>query len=207
MNYYKAEATGAIYYPIIGDFIGALKGRAGYISGYGGDEIRLSDRFFEGASTFRGFDVAGIGPRVLVGIDGPNGVLVPVLDPRNGNFQARAIGGKVYAIGSAEILLPLPLPDEYGIRAVLFSDFGTVGLVDDTAKLLNNDPINFLDFDGDGIAETAPVQDGLGLRVTAGVSVSWDSPFGPIRFDFAKILRQEEYDQVEGFRFSAGTSF
>ncbi|NOX95135.1 MAG: outer membrane protein assembly factor BamA [Alphaproteobacteria bacterium] len=207
VNYYKAEATGAIYHPIIGDFIGALKGRAGYISGYGGDEIRLSDRFFEGASTFRGFDVAGLGPRVLVGVDGPNGVLVPVNDPRNGNFQARAIGGKVYAIGSAEILLPLPLPDEYGIRAVLFSDFGTVGLVDDAAKLLNNDPANFLDFDGDGIAETAPVQDGLALRVTAGVSVSWDSPFGPIRFDFAKILRQELYDQVEEFRFSAGTSF
>ncbi|MBL4620212.1 MAG: BamA/TamA family outer membrane protein, partial [Marinicaulis sp.] len=158
-------------------------------------------------STFRGFDVAGLGPRVLVGVEGPNGVLVPVADPRNGNFQARAIGGKVYAIGSAEILLPLPLPEEYGIRAVLFSDFGTVGLVDDAAKLLNADPINFLDFDGDGIAETAPVQDGLALRVTAGVSVSWDSPFGPIRFDFAKILRQEQYDQVEEFRFSAGTSF
>ncbi len=207
VNYYKAEATGAVYHPIIGDFIGALKGRAGYISGYGGDQIRLSDRFFEGASTFRGFSVAGLGPRVLVSADGPNGVKVPVEDPRNGNLQARAIGGKVYAIGSAEILLPLPLPAEYGLRAVLFSDFGTVGLVDARDRLLNNDPLNFLDLDGDGIAETAPVQDGLALRVTAGVSVSWDSPFGPIRFDFAKILRQEVYDQVEEFRFSAGTSF
>jgi outer membrane protein insertion porin family len=210
VNYYKAEATGAIYHPIIGDFIGSLKGRAGYIDGYGGDEVRLSDRFFEGASTFRGFNVAGIGPRFLTGTrlnpNDPNSVLVPRID-RNGNLIGQAIGGKVYAIGSAEILLPLPLPEEYGIRAVLFSDFGTVGLVDESIRALNNDPSRFLDLDGDGIAETAPVQDALALRVTAGVSVSWKSPFGPVRFDIAKILRKEEYDRVQGFRFSAGTSF
>jgi outer membrane protein insertion porin family len=210
VNYYKAEATGAIYHPIIGNFIGSLKGRAGYIDGYGGDEVRLSDRFFEGASTFRGFNVAGIGPRFLTGTrlnpNNPNSVLVPQID-RNGNLVGQAIGGKVYAIGSAEILLPLPLPEEYGIRAVLFSDFGTVGLVDESIRALNNDPSRFLDLDGDGIAETAPVQDALALRVTAGVSVSWKSPFGPVRFDIAKILRKEEYDRVQGFRFSAGTSF
>ena len=53
----------------------------------------------------------------------------------------------------------------------------------------------------------APVQDDFSLRVSAGVSVSWDSPFGPVRFDLARVIRKEEYDQTEGFRFSAGTNF
>lgn len=210
VNYYQAEFNGAWYHPIIGDFIGSIKGRAGYIDGYAGDTVRLSDRFFEGASTFRGFEVAGVGPRYLVGstqIDPNRPELGMNPQTRNGRLLGQSIGAKIYAIGTAEVLLPLPLPDQYGIRAALFSDFGTVGSVDSATKALNDDPRFYVDLDGDGIAETAPIQDDLALRATAGVSVSWDSPFGPVRFDFAHILMKEEYDRTEGFRFSAGTSF
>jgi len=216
VNYYQGEVTGAIYQPLLIGLVGALKGRAGYIEGYGGDDVRLSDRFFEGASSFRGFEVAGVGPRfITVGQAGQ-----PIIDPdtgevtgqtvlrdRDDNIFSQSIGAKAYAIGSAEILIPLPLPEEYGIRASIFSDFGAVGLVDDSTKILNSDPTLFLDTDGDGIGDLAPVQDDFAFRVTAGVSISWDSPFGPVRFDFAEILRQEEYDRTEGFRFSAGTNF
>ncbi|MEZ5922369.1 MAG: BamA/TamA family outer membrane protein, partial [Parvularculaceae bacterium] len=109
-----------------------------------------------------------------------------------------------------------------GIRTSIFSDFGIVGLVDESNKLLNADtrffvnPVtgNYCVSDilsnptSPGLANCiAPIQDDLGLRVSAGVSVSWDSPFGPVRFDFAKVLRKEEYDRTQGFRFSAGTSF
>jgi outer membrane protein insertion porin family len=210
VNYYQTEASGAYYHPLIGKFVGVLKGRAGYIDGYAGDDVRLSDRFFEGAASFRGFEVAGVGPR-----------RVTVFDQRRNRPDGQSIGGKVYAIGTVEILLPLPLPKEYGIRAALFTDFGTVGLVDEATKLQNTNSLLFVDvplLDADGapvlddmgiaiVTSLAPVQDALALRVTAGVSVSWDSPFGPVRFDFAEVLRKEIYDQTEGFRFSAGTSF
>ncbi len=208
VKYYQGEVTGAVYRPLLFGLVGALKGRAGYIEGYGGDDVRLSDRFFEGANSFRGFEVAGVGPRFIspqdsnFAIDG----IQPGLD-RDGNIFSQAIGAKAYAIGTAEILIPLPLPEEYGLRAALFSDFGAVGLVDDATKILNSDPMLFLDTDGDGIGDLAPVQDDFAFRLTAGVSVSWDSPFGPVRFDFAEIIRKEEYDRTEGFRFSAGTSF
>lgn len=211
VNYYQTEVNSAIYKPLIGKFVGALKARAGYIDGYGGDPVRLSDRFFEGASTFRGFEVAGVGPRYVIGgapiddTDLSRGLTV--LRDNDMNLRSQSIGGKVYAIGSAEILIPLPLPPEYGIRMALFSDFGTVGSVDPSTKALNSNPNFFVDVDGDGIAELAPVQDDLAIRVTAGVTVAWDSPFGPVRFDIAEILVQEEYDRTEGFRFSAGTSF
>ncbi|NOX83150.1 MAG: outer membrane protein assembly factor BamA [Alphaproteobacteria bacterium] len=211
VNYYQTEVSGAYYHRLIGKFVGVLKGRAGYIDGYGGDDVRLSDRFFEGASSFRGFEVAGVGPR-----------FVTRFDSRRNRPDGQSIGAKAYAIGTVEILLPLPLPKEYGIRAALFSDFGTVGLVDESTKFINGDTSLFLDvplLDADGVqvlddmgnaiilTTLAPVQDALALRVSAGVSVSWDSPFGPVRFDFAKVLRKEIYDQTEGFRFSAGTSF
>jgi outer membrane protein insertion porin family len=196
VKYIRTEASGAIYRPLVGGFIGKLQLRGGYIDGFSGDAVRLQDRFYEGADTFRGFEVAGVGPRYL-----QQGVT-----SRDGRIFGQAIGAKIYAIGTAEIKIPLPLPKEYGIRTSIFSDFGTVGLVDEGNKFLNGDTSFWVDPDGDGIFEK-PIQDDLSLRVTAGVSVSWDSPFGPVRFDFAKVLRKEDYDRTEGFRFSAGTSF
>lgn len=197
VNYHRTEFSGAYYKRLWRGFIGAMKLRGGYVDGFAGDDVRLSDRFFEGASTFRGFEVAGVGPRFI-----QRGARLN----RDGEIIGQSIGGKIYAIGTTEILLPLPLPKEYGIRAALFSDYGTVGLVDDSTKALNENLDFWVDPDGDGIF-IKPVQDDLSLRVSAGVSVSWDSPFGPVRFDIAKVLRKEEYDRTEGFRFSAGTNF
>jgi outer membrane protein insertion porin family len=210
VNYYRAEVTASVYHPLFGDFIGALKGNAGYIQGYAGDDVRLSDRFFIGGGNFRGFEPAGVGPRFLTSFS------------QKGDPTGQSIGAKFYAVGSVEILLPLPLPEEYGIRAALFSDFGTVGLVDDSVKAINAVPAFafevplrdaagniVVDQNGNAIIESvlAPIQDDLALRISAGVTVSWDSPFGPIRFDIARVVKKEFYDQTEGFRFSAGTVF
>ncbi len=205
VNYYQAETSAAYYRPLIAGFVGSLRGRAGWIDGYAGDEVRLSDRFFEGASSFRGFEVAGVGPRYIQ------------FRNNDGRLDGQSLGGNAYAIGTAEILIPTPLPAEYGIQVSLFSDFGAVGLLDDSAKLLN-DPqfadrfieggsLFNLDFDGNGEPDILPVQDAFSLRASAGVSVSWNSPFGPVRFDFAEVFMKEDYDQTEGFRFSAGTNF
>lgn len=204
VNFYRTEGVATYYKPIYKGFVGKLQFRGGFINGFAGDEVRLQDRFFEGAGSFRGFEVAGVGPRFLTG-----GGL-----SQDGNFFGQAIGAKIYGIGTAEVIVPLPLPKEYGIRASIFSDFGTVGLVDDEDKLIN-DNINFFVNPETGLLCSsspssnciAPIQDDLSLRVTAGVSVSWDSPFGPVRFDLAEVFIREEFDQTEGFRFSAGTQF
>jgi outer membrane protein insertion porin family len=195
VQYLRTEATGAIYRRLFGGFIGKLQLRGGYITGFGGDDIRLQDRFYEGADSFRGFEVAGVGPRYIQ----PGEVA-------SNRRLGQSIGAKIYAIGTAEIKIPLPLPKEYGIRTSIFTDFGTVGLVDESNKVLNDNLALWVDPNGDGIFEK-PIQDDLSIRATAGVSVSWDSPFGPVRFDFAKVLRKEDYDRTEGFRFSAGTTF
>lgn len=138
----------------------------GYIVGYGGHKVRLNDRFFKGASSFRGFETAGVGARDTLTND--------------------ALGGEVYGIGSAALSFPLGLPEEFGILGSLFTDFGTVGKVDD---------------------DNLGVRDDLSLRASVGVGVYWDSPFGPVRIDFAIPIMKEDYDQSQAFRFSAGTRF
>ncbi|ADM08566.1 outer membrane protein [Parvularcula bermudensis HTCC2503] len=199
VNYLQSTARGSLYRPLPLDFVGALKFDVGYIDGFGDDGVRVSDRFFKGGNRgFRGFDVAGVGPRYFEPGATVNGVTQAGFD--------RAIGAKAYAIGTVEAVLPLPLPPQYGIRAALFSDFGAVGVVDEDDKLLNNDPVNFVDFDDDGIPDP-PVQDDFSMRATAGLSINWRSPFGPVQIDLAEAIQKEEYDETQVFRFSAGGAF
>ena len=51
------------------------------------------------------------------------------------------------------------------------------------------------------------IRDDLSLRASAGISIFWKSPMGPIRFDFSKVLAKEAYDRPETFRFSTSTRF
>jgi outer membrane protein insertion porin family len=83
------------------------------------------------------------------------------------------------------------LPDELGIKTALFTDVGTVGLVADK-------PV---------CSPFSCIKDDMSLRASAGLSVYWNSPFGPVRLDFSQVLNKEDYDQTESFRFSAGTKF
>jgi outer membrane protein insertion porin family len=97
-----------------------------------------------------------------------------------------ALGGEAYVIGTASLSFPLGLPEEFGMLGAIFADVGAVGMVDDSRP---------------------DVRDDFALRLSVGVGVYWDSPFGPIRIDFANPLIKQDYDQEEAFRFSAGTRF
>ena len=97
-----------------------------------------------------------------------------------------ALGGNYFYRGSAEMSFPLGLPKELGIRGHAFSDFGSL-----------------YDLDESG----ANIVDESSLRATAGVGLSWRSPLGPIRIDFALPYLKEDYDEEEHFRFDFGTRF
>lgn len=177
VKYIRSELEGGWYYGFNKDFVLSLSGSSGYISGWGNDVVRINDRFYKGGNSFRGFRVAGIGPR----------------DTSYG--RSDALGGEAYAIGSAELTIPTFIPQQYGIRASVFTDVGTLGILDDKIKIGT---------DGKPIPG---IYDDLSLRASAGLSVFWRSPMGPIRFDFSQILQREDYDRVETFRFSQTTKF
>jgi outer membrane protein insertion porin family len=188
VHYLRTELDGGIYYGL--PWQGwRLSGRmnAGYIFGWAGDDVRINDRFFKGGSSFRGFDVAGLGPRQLL-VDDVTGEIVT---------RGDAIGGNAYAIGTIQLDVPLPLPDSYGLGAALFTEFGTLGIVDAASR-------RTVDLPG---ASRIIVEDEASLRAVAGVSVFWDSPFGPVQFDFSHPFVYEEYDRLEEFRFSTRTRF
>jgi len=44
-------------------------------------------------------------------------------------------------------------------------------------------------------------------RMTAGIGVNWNSPFGPFRIDFAQTIRKVEGDDERRFTFNVGTQF
>ncbi len=107
-----------------------------------------------------------------------------------------------------ELTVPTFLPEQYGIKAALFTDVGTAGKLDKVDKLCSATP-----FDATAAAACPPgtldpmIKDNLGLRASAGLSVFWRSPMGPIRFDFSHVLAKESYDKTELFRFSTTTNF
>jgi outer membrane protein insertion porin family len=187
VNYLRTEIEGGVYYGLPYGFRATFRGNAGLISGWGGDSVRINDRFFKGGSSFRGFDVAGIGPRQLL-VDDVSGVTID---------EGDAVGGNAFAIGTIQLDVPLPVPESFGLGSALFVDFGTLGYLDAANRAT-------VDLPG---STRLIVDDSASLRVAAGVSVFWDSPFGPVQFDFAQPLQHEDYDQTEEFRFSTRTQF
>ncbi len=102
-----------------------------------------------------------------------------------------AVGATAYIFGTSELSFPNGLPEALGIRTSVFVDGGYIGISDYDRSL----------FPGSNIV------DDFAPRASVGLSLYWQSPFGPIRLDFANVLLDEPYDEKEAFRFSAGTSF
>ena len=44
-------------------------------------------------------------------------------------------------------------------------------------------------------------------RISVGIGVNWNSPFGPFRIDFAKTLLKVDGDVTKSFTFNVGTQF
>lgn len=99
-----------------------------------------------------------------------------------------ALGANRYFIGTTQVALPLGIPKEVGMRANAFIDFGVLG-------------------DTDVVSSSSQIVDDMAFRATYGLSIAWRSPFGPVRFDFARPIVKEDYDETRFFRFTIGTSF
>ncbi|QYJ00353.1 outer membrane protein assembly factor BamA [Thalassovita mediterranea] len=196
VQYIRTETSAAAYRGIFKGVRASVRLSGGLIEPFGNDDgIRINNRFFRGGSTFRGFDVAGLGPRQIVREFDEDGNEVRL-------FKGQSQGGKAYYQATAELTVPNFLPEEYGIDTALFVEAGSVGMLDD----VDVDPTTEVQCRV-GVLCIQSTPTGMGLRATAGLSVGWDSPFGPIRFDFSQIIRKEEYDRTETFRFSTSTRF
>nr|WP_246034482.1 outer membrane protein assembly factor BamA [Qipengyuania marisflavi] len=259
VKYLKMRSRMGKYWPVLGDFIFSVTAEGGWIKGLennnipGSDDIRLTDRFFLGEPQIRGFDIRGVGPRVirLDYIDDDNDPATPnvpeSIDAALSGDQRSddAIGGKAYYLGRAELEIPLGSgARNLGLRPSIFLDVGSLFGVQrpilqdfpNGAQATDaNGQLLFIqagvDEDGDPIttlvtSPTAPdgtpnarsvipntffkevfVGDTISPRISAGIGVNWNSPFGPFRIDLAYAIKSAVGDDTKLFSFNVGTQF
>ncbi len=104
-----------------------------------------------------------------------------------------ALGGKYYVAGTVEGQFPFPvLPEELGLSGAVFADAGSLWGIDGDLSDVIGDTVQSEDFD---------------LRASVGIGVLWQSPFGPLRADFAWPVLKNDVDETQLFKLSGGTSF
>ncbi len=126
--------------------------------------------------------------RFQIGSDIIRGFTPDGIGPREVNGAINdALGGNMYVVARFEAEFPLGLPEEYGISGGLFYDVGSVWGLDQT-----NANVLYEDFS---------------LRHSIGASLFWDTPVGPLRFNFAKALKKEAFDEEQQFNITISTKF
>lgn len=188
VSYLKTTGDVKLYTPVVSDIVGVLRLQGGVLTDTG-KGIRMLDHFQMGPNLVRGFAPVGIGPR----------------DITVGTYND-ALGGTKYWGASAELQMPFWfLPKEIGLKGAVYADAGSlfdyqgatslVGGCGGTA--IQNAQNQCLTIGGDN---------GL-IRTSVGVGLIWQSPFGPLRFDYAVPLTKGANDRTQEFRFGGGTSF
>jgi outer membrane protein insertion porin family len=233
-KYFRLRGRAAQYFDIGSGFVFSLSAEGGVIKGLkdrpglGVDDVRLTDRFFVGEGQIRGFDIRGIGPRVLRQPIDPT-TKQPITE--RDRVQDDALGGNAFYIGRAELEIPLGSgARELGLRPSVFVDVGALFNVADPPLINAPNGVNIYQQTVNGVTtqttsptapngsantlvrEIAPFReiflgDTASPRVSVGVGVNWNSPFGPFRIDFAKVLKSAEGDDVKSFSFNVGTQF
>lgn len=220
-DYFKINLDTKWYFPLTRDQRWTVLTRfeAGYGNGYGsinGNEQLLP--FWEnfragGSDTLRGFENNIVGPRavfrqptIIPGTPSPvGGGAGCCLGPDHDIITAsrRSVGGNAIALAGIELIVPTPFLDESYSNSVRSSFFVDAGNVWDTEFDLD---------DYKELAETefnkiADYSDVGRYRASAGLSIQWLSPMGPMIFSFAKSLKDEEGDDTKFFSFNIGSTF
>jgi outer membrane protein insertion porin family len=212
VSYLRTTTDWRFYYELYSDVVAMFRGQAGYIVGVGNQEaldpngnivtlpgLRMLDHFFMGPNLVRGFATAGIGPRDLT--VGTN------LD---------ALGGSMYWGTTFELNMPIwGLPKDIGVRWAVFADAGSLW----NYQGPNQQQLQQI-FSGLTIN---PSDDSMRVRASVGIGLLWDSPFGPLRIDYAHALLKEDCpnllvplgpanpatqcDKLQAIRFGGGTKF
>ncbi|MFD1943920.1 outer membrane protein assembly factor BamA [Paradevosia shaoguanensis] len=99
------------------------------------------------------------------------------------------LGATMYAGLSAEIEFPIPvIPETYGLRGAVWAD---AAWIDGTPAFLAGS------VDPDSVDQK--------FKSSIGASLIWNSPFGPLRGDFAYVLNKATSDRTQVFSLTLST--
>ena len=206
VSYMRSIVDFHSYYEVASDLVSVLHLQAGDMLGLGTDEVRMLDDFKMGPNLVRGFQPAGIGPRDITNYP-------------FGYGTGDEIGGTMYWGASLEFQYPFYfLPKDAGFRGAVFVDAGSVwGYKGETYDSATGEVNGLVNANG-GSFPCPPAgekgggcamqyADSAAVRMSAGASIIWNSPFGPLRFDFAYPIMKQWYDRTQFFAFGGGTHF
>jgi len=200
--YLKSAIDTKYYAPLVADVVALVHLQGGIMTQVGNNQIRMLDQFQEGPNLVRGFAPNGIGPRDI-----------------NPYGTQDALGGTQYWGASFELQTPFWfLPKELGMKGALYADAGWLGDYRGPTNYPLTGEVNLpgcIPPTNNGLASPAAPGTCLGLqmaeqnvvRTSVGVGLIWQSPFGPLRFDYAIPITKGKYDVVQQFKFGGGTSF
>lgn len=229
VRYLRTQAVAAKYHDLGGGWVLSGRAEGGYIKalqsspGPGQDPIRLTDRFFD--IDMRGFDIRGIGPRVIRIPYDANGKLTnPSLTSQN--ILSDAIGGDAFYHARVELEIPVGSSiKSMGIRPSVYVDAGSLfgvkkPLLTDLPGICTATNGSTVNLNPGQTAANCPTgstftpgfkEEFFGNsprpRVSVGIGFNWVSPFGPLRLDFAKALMKQKGDDAKLFTFNVGTQF
>jgi outer membrane protein insertion porin family len=182
----------------------ALGGKAYYLTkaeleiplGAGAAELGLRPSIFVMAGSL--FGITDPGKTIPFAQKTVNGVPVfnadgsPTLLPRD-NFLKDANGNQLYVYTDPTSGVQTATPCTVGFGTTLTNCVGT-----STNPIANNADQPFFErFVGDSARP----------RLSIGFGVNWNSPFGPLRIDVAKVLLHEKGDDTKLVTFNVGTQF
>ncbi|MGA8612137.1 MAG: outer membrane protein assembly factor BamA [Xanthobacteraceae bacterium] len=209
VSYMRSIVDFHSYYEPVSDLVSVLHLQAGDMIGLGSDTVRMLDDFKMGPNLVRGFQPAGIGPRDITNYP-------------YGYGTGDDIGGTMYWGASIELQYPLYfLPKDAGFTGAVFVDSGSVwGYKGETSNPATGEINGLINANGGSFLCNAPPPPGAkgggcamvytddnSVRLSAGTSLIWNSPFGPLRFDFAYPILSRWYDRTQFFQFGGGTHF
>ena len=194
-QFFRTAGDLRYFHPIYDDIVGIVHLQGGNVTGFGDEsKLRLADEFQLGPTLVRGFAPGGIGPR-------------DISDPNN--YKYNPLGGSHYYGASLEAQFPLyGLPRDLGLKGAVFADMGSLFGYDGKTNFSSNGQCvvgNTSPLYTQGTCVT--VRDSDEIRSSVGASIIWNSPLGPLRFDYAYALSKDKYDVTQAFRFSGGTKF
>ncbi|MDD1535640.1 MULTISPECIES: outer membrane protein assembly factor BamA [unclassified Bradyrhizobium] len=197
VSYLKTTADGKYYAPLVSDIVGLVRLQGGILTKMN-DDLRMLDHFQMGPNLVRGFAPNGIGPRDL--------------NP----FGSRdALGGTKYWGASLELQMPFWfLPKEVGLKGAVYADAGGLYDYKGPTSWTTTNEVNApgcipssINPSTTGTCTGLVYDDSKVIRSSVGVGLIWQSPFGPLRFDYAVPLSKGKYDRTQEFRFGGGTTF
>ena len=177
-RYAKWRVGGTAYTSVGGDLTLSLGLEGGLLTSLGGRSVPLFDRFYIGGNAMRGFDLRGLGPKVVPTAAAPG--------------ETTAIGGRAYYVARFEAALrPSGGMGRFGLAPSLFVDAGSVF----GARKSELAPGETL------IGNSAKP------RVAVGIGVAFNTPGGKLRLSFAEPVVQQPGDRSKRFSISFGTAF